>query len=396
MITLKNKQANQKDYIWLIADARLVKSPQSELYPQARADVATEYMISDLGRYMLNPSPIEIPKKLTGCEIHFIQPLASRIKKKARHLFVKNKNAAAEKEAIPPRKVMAQQPIELPSNKDEHFSAHVCHINDILRAYDPLPKALSKCDESQILDIIGICEDMDGGCSSLNIRGNTADKIAYMNQFFGQKVGVILNSTHVSNGLFEMRGFDFKSYDPHRSYKLVKFIENGMPKAHVIGPDNKVDFVVGNYTLISYLQILDQAIRENPRFRDSLYQCMTGRATPLKILFNKEFEIDYSKTALPKVYQDIFDNCQVGSTERDVVTSSLNHLQFGIAFSYVPESDSGKNKLYTQISVMHNVRAIEPLKDELPQLYSEINKRATFSEAGHFYLLDSIRGYINA
>ena len=60
------------------------------------------------------------------------------------------------------------------------------------------------------------------------------------------------------------------------------------------------------------------------------------------------------------------------------------------------QTDSGQNKLYTQISVMHNVRALEPLKNELPQLYSEINKRASFSEAGHFYLLDSIRGYINA
>ena len=396
MITLKNKQASNTDYIWLIANAGLLKSHQSHLYPETRSASVTEYMISDLGRYMLNPSPIEIPKKLIGCEIHFIQPLADRIKKRVKDLFIKSSQTSADTATIPPRTVMAQPTIEAPSNKDEHFSAHIRRINDILRAYDPLPKALSTCDTSQILDINGICEDMDGGCSNLNIRGTIADKIAYMNQFFGQKVGVILNSTHISKGLFEMRGFNFESYDPHRSYKLVKFIENGMPKAHVIGPDNKVDYIVGNYTLISYMQILDQAIRENTRFRDSLYQCMTGQATPLKILFNKKFEIDYSKTALPKIYQDIFDNCQVGSTEMDVVTNSLNHLQFGIAFSYVPESDSGQNKLYTQISVMHNVRALEPLKNELPQLYSEINKRASFSEAGHFYLLDSIRGYINA
>ena len=86
----------------------------------------------------------------------------------------------------------------------------------------------------------------------------------------------------------------------------------------------------------------------------------------------------------------------MGSVERKVVASSLNQMQFGIAFSYIPDADAGHTKLFTHITIMHNVRALDAIKDNLPHLYSEINKRATISEAGHFYMLDAIRGYINA
>jgi hypothetical protein len=41
---------------------------------------------------------------------------------------------------------------------------------------------------------------------------------------------------------------------------------------------------------------------------------------------------------------------------------------------------------------MHDLRALDPLREELPLVYSEINKRAWASEAGRFYLLDAIKG----
>jgi hypothetical protein len=59
-------------------------------------------------------------------------------------------------------------------------------------------------------------------------------------------------------------------------------------------------------------------------------------------------------------------------------------------------SDIGEDRLYTQISVLHDLRAIETLKNNLPQVYSEISKSAFLSEAGRYYLLDSIEGHSNA
>ncbi|MDY6842770.1 MAG: hypothetical protein SVW57_01575, partial [Thermodesulfobacteriota bacterium] len=60
---------------------------------------------------------------------------------------------------------------------------------------------------------------------------------------------------------------------------------------------------------------------------------------------------------------------------------------------YIPQSYCVEQKLFTNISVMHDFRALEPIKSELPLLYSEIDKMTSVSEAGKFYLLDSIRGW---
>ena len=70
-------------------------------------------------------------------------------------------------------------------------------------------------------------------------------------------------------------------------------------------------------------------------------------------------------------------------------------MQRVILFNYVPHTETGEERLYTNISIMHDFRALEPLKKQLPQLYSTINKMAPVSEAGKFYLLDSMRGYGN-
>jgi hypothetical protein len=52
--------------------------------------------------------------------------------------------------------------------------------------------------------------------------------------------------------------------------------------------------------------------------------------------------------------------------------------------------------MFTDISVLHDLRALEPLRKNLPHVYSAVVKRAVISEAGKFYLLDSINGYSNA
>lgn len=396
MLTIKKKPKYDPSRIWLISNSGAIKSSESYLYPDIQSTSATEYYISDLARYMMNPSTIEIPKKLVGCEIYHVKPAGQRFKERLKRLFPgKKKDVPVEKDP-PDEIIMARTEIKAPSRKDKHFVGHVRRINESLRPYDPLPAALARLEKNIVSDIIGICDDVDGSRSSLNIRGDIDNKINYVNQFHGKDVGVILNCAHISKGLFELRGFDFTSYDPNRSHRLVKYMEDGKPRACVFSANHKVDYYIEDLNTISYMHILDQAVKANRNFRDAVYQCIKGQATPLKLLFNKQFEIDYSKTALPKVYQSIMDSCDMGTVERQVVASSLNQMQFGIAFSYIPDADSGETKLFTHITVMHNVRALDPIKDNLPHIYSEINKRATISEAGHFYMLDTIRGYINA
>jgi len=71
----------------------------------------------------------------------------------------------------------------------------------------------------------------------------------------------------------------------------------------------------------------------------------------------------------------------------------LKERQTGISLQYLPQSGSGNEKIFTHLSVMHDLRVLETIKNDLPQLYSEIHKRASVSEDGRFYLLDSLREY---
>jgi hypothetical protein len=71
----------------------------------------------------------------------------------------------------------------------------------------------------------------------------------------------------------------------------------------------------------------------------------------------------------------------------------LNYLQIGVSLNYVLLNDSAEDRVHTHISILHDLRALEALKNNLPQVYSEISKGAFISEAGRFYLLDSIEGH---
>jgi hypothetical protein len=47
----------------------------------------------------------------------------------------------------------------------------------------------------------------------------------------------------------------------------------------------------------------------------------------------------------------------------------------------------------TLISVLHDLRALDVLRTTLPRVYDEVSKCVSESEAGKFYLLDSIEGF---
>jgi hypothetical protein len=74
----------------------------------------------------------------------------------------------------------------------------------------------------------------------------------------------------------------------------------------------------------------------------------------------------------------------------------LNYYLFGVSLTYIQPLELSGDKLVTHVTVMQDVRALESLKKNLPQVYSEICKRATASDVGHFYLLDSIKGFSHA
>ncbi len=386
------KQTVSEKPIWVISRTGFGIPKDIELVPEIKAESVIEYVISDFARYMLDPNPMEIQKRLVGCEIHRSHPGKANLGATLYKWIPWRKKT----KAVPPDILLALSPIEAPSRKDTHFLNHVDMMNESLRPYDALPRTLSSLDQEHVSNIIGICEDIDGNRSILHLDGDIPGKVEYMKNNYSRNVKVILESRQLAPGLFEMRGFDFTSYNPNNQYRLIRFFSNGESKACVIGADKKVQYWIQDMNLVKYMLLLDQSIQENKKFQDAFRQCISGELMPIKILFNTKFEIGYSDSHLPEVYQDIFKTCNLDMDEKDVIMESLNQLQLGVAFSYVMKDNTGKQKLFTHISVLHSIKALEPIRQRLPKLYSEINKRIPISDARRFYVLDSIRGYVYA
>ncbi|MBW1780329.1 MAG: hypothetical protein JRL30_06280 [Deltaproteobacteria bacterium] len=394
--SMREGTAARPEEMWVISSGRFSDMDVSRISDGGEPTSAVEYQISDFAKYMLNPHPIEVRKFLVGCEIHYRTPawrqIRDRILNRLPHKMRRSPQGASRFREVlvsPSRK-------PLPPLTDEALKAHLSRIEGLLGPYHPVARKLTALDPGDVEDIVGICEDLSQEQTLLKLEGSVEEKIDYVVKHINQEVGVILGNAYIAEDLFEMRGFDFRSFRPERSYRLVRFVQDGVSKACVFGADNTVRFWVENVKLIRYLQLLEQSIQRNPNLRDSFLKCVDGRAKPFRLFFNRQIEIDYSHTNPPEIYKAVFKDCQLGREEKHAVISSLNSLRIGISFSYVPDADSGEQKLYTSLSVMHNVKALEPIKKDLPQLYSEISKRVAICEAGRFYLLDSAGGYRNA
>jgi hypothetical protein len=279
--------------------------------------------------------------------------------------------------------------------KDPDLEAHLNQFFGLLRSYDSVPKKLALLDPHKIFEIIGICEDIGGNYSYLKLKGSIEEKIKYLENSFSKDVGVVLNRAYIADGLFELRGYDFESYKPERSYRLISFTNDGGPAACVLTGHGKVDFYLSDYTLIKHMHLLEQSLRTNPSISEAFIRCVKGQATPIKLFFNKKLEIDYAKTALPAIYQDVFKTLDVELNQRNLVKPILNYLQIGVSLNYILPEEGQEDRMYTHISVLHDFRALEPLRKNLPQVYSALLQQAFSTEAGRYYLLDSINGYSN-
>jgi hypothetical protein len=391
-MSYKNTEARCPGSIWAISNGSYLNLDLDNVDHEIKEGIKKEYRISDLATYMLNPNPIEVEKTLAGCEVHYKQPSSSKIRERIRRILPQKLHRLIKDKRIPSDELVSGFERRKHTLKDKDLEDHLNNIYDLLRPHDPIQKGISGLDIAKISNVVGICRDIDGNRSMLNFQGNIDEKIDYIKNFVSTDVRVVLKKSYVSDGLFEMGAFDFKSYSPNNSLRLIKFFKNGKVKYCVLNSHNKVKYWVDDIRLVRYIHLLEQTIRTNSKFSDSLKLCAEGKARPLKLFFYKQLKIDYSKVHLPEAYREAFKICNMGMNEKELVINTLKNFQIGIAFNYVYQSDSGEDKCFVDLSVMHDFRALEPIKDNLPKLYSEINKKTYTSEAGKFYLLDSIRG----
>ena len=381
--------------IWIISEGRHSDVNLKGVVDGNAAGPYKEYKISDIGHYLLNPHSIEIKKRLIGGEIHYKQGVLKRIGKSFRKILPNGSRRQKKGSLISPELIVSPYKLRIPPMKDPDLEAHLNQFYGLLRPYDSVPKKLALLDPHKIIEIVGICEDVGGNYSYLKLKGSIEEKIKYLENSFSKDVGVILNRAYIADGLYELRGYDFESYTPERSYRLISYSKDGDPTACVLTDGNKIDFYLNDYNLIKNMHLLEQSLRASPSINKAFSRCVKGQATPIKLFFNKKLEIDYAKTALPAIYQNVFKTLDVGLSQRNLIKPILNYLQVGVSLNYILPEEGQEDRMYTHISVLHDFRALEPLRKNLPQVYSALLKQAFITETGRYYLLDSINGYSN-
>jgi hypothetical protein len=384
--------------IWIISggrDSQLDLSAIEGAKKNEQVKAVKEYRISDIGYYLLNPKPIEVDKRLIGCEIHYQQRLTTKIIEKIKRLFPRRIRHLWNCHMIPPEILLSHCKIEMPILKDKALENHLYSIYESLRAYESVSKRLPQLDPHQIAHVIGICQDIGGSLTYLKLQGSSDDKLKYMQNYISKNVGVLLSKAYIGDGLFEMRGFDFKAYDSGRAHRLIVYRQNGKPKCCVLNSKNVVEYSLNDVHLLKFLLLLQQALADDLKLNAAFDFCIRGEAKPVKLFFNRQLEVDYSKSLFPAIYRNILKEKKTNSNQQNLIRPALNYLQIGISFNYIPLPDSAADNMITLISVLHDLRALELLRKNLPQVYNEIEKRVGVSEAGRFYLLDSIEGCNN-
>jgi hypothetical protein len=391
----KDNISDDASKIWIISEGQSSEIDLKEMPVGNVAGPYKEFRISDIGRYLLNPHSIEVKKRLIGGEIHYKQGILKKIGKSLGRILPGSAKHRQNGAQVSPELIVSPYKLRIPTLKDSDLEAHLNQFYGLLRSHDSVPKKLALLDPGKIVEIVGICDDIGGNFSYLKLKGSVEEKIKYLEKSFSKDVGVVLNRAYIADGLFELRGYDFESYKPERSYRLVSYSEDGEPKGCVLTAQDKIDFILNDYSLIKNMQLLEQSLRANPSISEAFCRCVKGQATPIKLFFNKKLEIDYAKAALPAVYRDVFKTLDVGLNQRNLIKPILNYLQLGVSLNYILPEDGSEDRLYTHISVLHDFRALEPLRKNLPQVYSALLKQAFITETGRYYLLDSINGYNN-
>jgi hypothetical protein len=382
--------------IWVISASRFSDLDLSVVLDEKVDGPYKEYKISDIGHYLLNPHSIEVKKKLIGGEIHYKQGILKKIRKSIYNILPTFLKKRKPNSSLLPEVILSRYKLRRPSMKDPGLDRHLKKIYSQLKTYDSFSRKLELLDPHNIFQIVGICEDIGGNYSYLKLQGTIEEKIRYLSNSIAKDVGVILNKAYVADGLYELRGYDFRSFNAANSYRLFSYNNGQENKVCVLTNQNQIEYYLSDPHLLKHMLLLEQSLKANPSLCKAFELCAGGDASPIKLFFNKKLEIDYAKSPLPAIYQDVLKTYNPKSNHGNLIKPILNYLQIGISLNYMLAADDRDDRMYTHISVLHDLRALEPLRKNLPDIYAAVARQGFITDSGRYYLLDSINGYDNA
>lgn len=373
--------------LWVVSPPRTARFaidfPGMEKVPTT----VREYRISAIGHYLVSPAALDVRRRLAGCEIHWRASRMSRWLSPLRRL-AKKKRAGQQ----PPLSLVMNFPNPAASPFDTHLKRHIDHLYDNLRPFDSFYQTLEGIDPGRVDQVAGICEDDTGMRAAVTLSGAPWQQLDFVRRNAGREIDVRLERAEFADGLFEMKGFDFINFNPRIAYRLIRFEHDGRPKACVLNENHTIAFWLDDVKLVNYLQLFEYCIQQNHPLRESLIQCIQGKAAALRLMFTPRLEIDYSRAPLPAVFQEAIGRTHLADPQDLLIKQNLNQYQMGVSFNTMALQESGRSELCTHISILQDLRALEPIKDRIPDLFAKMARRAAQSEEGRFYLLESICG----
>lgn len=370
---------------WVISAPHPAAVDPAAVDPEADRGPVKECRISEIGRYLIHPGPVEIRKRLVGCEVHRSRRGPVRWLRRA---------WAGLRRRAPKRSsdvLLSGFKLKVPAMNDPDLEAHLRRLADELRSFDPFIPKLARVQAAGLAQLVGICEDVGGGYSYLKLQGTFEEKVRYLSANIGREVRVTLHRAHVSDGLFDLRGFPPATFNPANGFRLLTYTRAGAPAACVLNAMGNLDFRLADPQVISYLSLFEHTLAVNPDLRHAFEACFLGSARPVRLFFNRQLEVDYSKANLPEIYRSLLRSTDPGGS-RNLIRPVLNSMQTAVSLSYLPAAEAAEERLFTQVSILHDLRALDSLRKSLPAVYAELSRRAFSSDAGRFYLLDSITG----
>ncbi len=379
------------DSVWIITPGAYTEFDVATLGIKAKPNKVMEYSLSDIGRYLIQPGAVEVENQLVGCECDRAPTRSRRMRRALTRLFHGGPGGPSDT-AVDKKTLLARNVVKIPTLKDRQLAGHVETLRGMLQPLDPVFKDIAALDIKKLIDIHGVCQDEAGHRTLLTLKGSLAAKKQYLLDALLKPVRTTLASVHIADGLYEMRAWRSNLFASQRRHRLVRFHVDGKFFACLLNANNRMAFWISDSRHLQRMILLQQAVDTSPALAEAFSQCLADAARPMRLMFNPNLEIDYTHNRIPQIYKDIFAHMEVDTELRRQVIRLLNHHQLGVSFSYVTQEGFGDPLPVTNVSVMHDVKALEPLRTDAPQLFAAVNQRATRSEAGNYYLLENIRG----
>ena len=380
-----------KDKLWIISEDDSPGFDLTSLNDKEISGHFKAYDLSELGRYLLNPNPIAIQDRLIGCNITLKKSKQRKLKDKLKDFFSKSSNSGAPSPDLT-QEFISSSHVKTYTFRDYKLESHFKNIYNALLPYDSLLRLLYQLDLTKVYEITGICEDIVGNRYQLDLQGTVNDKLNYMTTNLLTDVNITMQKAYLSKGLFELRGFNFTTYNPLKAHKLIRFYKDGKVTFCLLDKNKNIVFYVTDPKLVYCMQLFQQSLETNRKLYEAINLCFKGDAKPFKLFFTNQLEFSYTNTHLPKIFRTDSKIVDMPPEKKTIIADSLNDQQRVISFNYVPQLEGGNEKMHTNISVMHALKALDPIKEQIPDLFSEIDKQAPLSDSGRYYLLDSMRG----